>query len=29
MIRLLTNYPRKIVALEDFGTGILDQVSVG
>jgi 3,4-dihydroxy 2-butanone 4-phosphate synthase/GTP cyclohydrolase II len=28
-IRLLTNHPRKIVALEGFGTEILDQVPVG
>ena len=28
-IRLLRNHPRKIVALEGFGTEILDQVPIG
>ncbi len=28
-IRLLTNHPRKIVALEGFGIEIVDQVPVG
>jgi 3,4-dihydroxy 2-butanone 4-phosphate synthase/GTP cyclohydrolase II len=28
-IRLLTNHPRKIVALEGFGIEIVDQIPVG
>jgi 3,4-dihydroxy 2-butanone 4-phosphate synthase/GTP cyclohydrolase II len=28
-IRLLTNHPRKIVALEGFGIEVVDQIPVG